>query len=150
MELIYQFFGLGHFFSTPVWNYLHASSDKPFLWMGITLLALSFLVTIAFYYWPINHPKFCNWWAWLVTALCCGALNLIVGWCMASHYLVRLNNKADALTGGRLSNPDTKFTAGDAFEVGFENMVLGILFFALFSLALNWWSRNAKYAPFRK
>lgn len=122
-----------------------------YVFIGIVTMIVSLLSTIAYYYWPINHPRFIKWWSWLIMAVGNGILCFITGAGYASYKIKHISEEIiDAFRNeSELSADFEGFADGCYWGFGLENFFISILFFALFSLLLNWGSSNAKYSPFK-
>ena len=122
-----------------------------YLTLGITTLDVSFLLCFAFYIWPLDHPRFKAWWAWLVTAASNSFLAFLIGLIYAR---VRFNNFDDpaleTLTYDLELDDTVWFRFTDYVSVGLANIFVALLFFIAFSLVLNWFGKATKYSPFRK
>ena len=49
--------------------------------IGLITIALSLLCILVYYY-VINHPRFSQWWHWLIVLIVSGIINLLIayGW----------------------------------------------------------------------
>lgn len=47
--------------------------------IGFTMLAVSLLVCLLYYY-IIDHPKLAKWWGWLIFLGSNAAVNFLIGW----------------------------------------------------------------------
>ena len=133
-----------------------------YLQLGITTLVISFLVCFAFYIWPLDHPRFKAWWAWLITAGVNSLLAFLIGLIYANVRLGEINDvdklKYHMVYNGDFEQEDytglvenvSNFNFGDYASVGLANIFAALLFFIFFSLCLNWFGKSTKYSPFRK
>lgn len=117
--------------------------------IGITTVVISFLIAIAFYIWPINHPRFKAWWAWLIMLL----VNVVINWALAFAFIqyrkTDIETSEDALY---LFTDDTTLSipVSQWMDFAFANLGVSIIFFIVASLVLNWFSTNCRLSPFRK
>lgn len=121
--------------------------------IGIIAAVISFLVAFAFYIWPINHPRFKAWWAWLLMLIVDAAINFGLTFAFIQHRISdiekigedALDNLPDVTDEETLSIP-----FGQWFDLAMSNVCVSVLFFILASLILNWFSTNCRFSPFRK
>lgn len=125
--------------------------SEAYLPLGIWTLVVSFLLCFAFYIWPLDHPRFKAWWAWLTTAGVNSLLAFLIGLIYSRHHLNYINGNED-LVSLINSNSDSLdlYSFGDYVSVGLANIFVALLFFVFFSLCLNWFGKSTKYSPFRK
>lgn len=133
-----------------------------YLQLGITTLVISFLICFAFYIWPLDHPRFKAWWAWLTTAGVNSLLAFLIGLIYAKvrlggidddaqlQYHMEHNNEYKQEDYTDLVTNFNDFNFGDYVSVGLTNVFVALLFFIFFSLCLNWFGKSTKYSPFRK
>ena len=118
--------------------------------MGWTTIAISFAVAIGFYIWPLNHPRFKAWWAWLIMFLLNAAVNFVTAFAFIGHRESDIEKAPDGealelfTDAAHLSIP-----FGQQIDLAFSNMMVGVMAFLVASLILNWFSVNCRYSPFR-
>lgn len=150
-----EFFGsiycwLEDFFGLELADYLWGESSplqesNMFIGIGLSMLCVSFIVTICYYY-VINHPRLNNWWGWLIFLGINALINFIIGWqWVLKDYYDHLMVKEDKATGNPVNLP---IYPDDIFAFGVTNMLNAILAFILFSYIIKWWSTNCSRAPF--
>lgn len=121
--------------------------------MGWTTIIISVILAVAFYIWPINHPRFKSWWSWLIMLGADIVINFILTFFFIKSRVDEINDYPDGEALDELG-----VSAGDYLEVAtrqcldlaFANIVVAIIFFCAASLCLTWFSSNAKYSPIRK
>lgn len=130
-----------------------------FTTLGIITLVVAFLLCFAFYIWPLDHPRFKAWWAWLTTAGFNSLLAFLIGLVYGKVRLGGFNGHDDILyhiihNGEEkleyYEQSDISFNLGDYASIGLTNIFVALLFFIFFSLCLNWFGKSTKYSPFRK
>lgn len=138
------------FFGEELANYLWGEASplqdsNMFIGIGMSMLAISFFVMVAFYY-IVNHPRLCNWWGWLIFVCVSAVVNFIVGWQWVLRHLYAGNMVApDPQTG--LDVP-LNIDEADCICFGVSNMILSILAVIIFSFIIKWKSTNVSQAPF--
>jgi xanthine/uracil permease len=111
-----------------------------YIMIGVVMAVITLLCVYAFYK-IIDHPRFSSWWAWIITWLSTGLINLLVGLGMVTYYV---RHASDDLV------PDNGFSSGDCWGLAFDNMVLCLILFFILSLIFMFFSTNCKYSPFRR
>lgn len=126
--------------------------------MGITAAAISLLVAVAFYIWPINHPRFKAWWSWLIMLVVNAGVNFGLTFAFISHRIAEINGNGDASEASEeaiaeltdenqnvLSIPFSQW-----LDLAWSNVFMSVMFFILASLIFTWYDGNCKYSPIRK
>lgn len=150
-----EFFGsiycwFEEFFGLDLANYLWGESSplqatNMFIGVGIVML-LSSLAFAVIYYYVLNHPKFNNWWGWLIFFGVNAFINFIWGWQrVLKDYYEGLMVTTDKATGKTVDLP---ISETDILAFGVTNMILGMLAFIIISYLIKWWSTNCSRAPF--
>ena len=117
--------------------------------IGITAAVISIAVAVAFYIWPINHPRFKAWWAWLIMLLTNALINFGLAFAFIQHRISDIEKSEDALA--LFTDEETlSIPLGQWFDLALSNACVSILFFAVASLICNWFSTNCRFSPFRK
>lgn len=121
--------------------------------VGTTTMFVSFIIAFAFYIWPINHPRFKAWWAWLVMLF----TNLIINFGMAFAFI---SWRISSIKGGSddlnnivseiIKKEELTFPFYEQLQFAMSNVWFGAICFVVASLILNWFSTNCKFSPFRK
>lgn len=124
--------------------------------VGITTILISFAVAIAFYIWPINHPRFKAWWAWLIMLF----VNLLVNFGLTFAMIkMRISSiigeeNADLIDTVLEKIPGDKenldFSFYEQLQFVMSNVLFSAICFVFASLIFNWFSTNCKFSPFRK
>ena len=141
---------LEDFFGLELANYLWGQSSPEqqsvmFIGIGMSMLGLSLLFMILFYY-VIDHPKLNNWWGWLIFLITNAVINFIVGWqWVLKDYYEGIMVKISAVTGEK---EDLLISETDMLAFGVTNMIDSIIAFIVFSYCFKWWSTNCSRAPF--
>lgn len=132
----------------------------------ITVFAISVVVAFVFYIWPIDHPRFKAWWAWLIMLGC----NLIIDFLLVlgisrarvsyiddlpidnneEAWARVLNVTEDSLPESVGSNLADSLSVGEYLDFAFINVLWALLFFVLASSVLMWLSNNCRLSPFKK
>lgn len=116
--------------------------------IGIVTAIISFLVAIAFYIWPINHPRFKAWWAWLIMLVCNAAINFGLAFAYIHHRVTDIEKSEDALV--EFSNSEILvLPTSQWIDFAFANLIVSVIFFVIASLILNWFSSNCRFSPVR-
>jgi len=121
--------------------------------IGLLTIVVVLIFVLAYYYLPLylfNHPRSNRWWNWLIILGLAGFVNFLI----ASIWTVNdfLNgNIGDCLIytrdeGGNIVVQHIYET--NCFLFGLSNIFISTLFFILFSILFERWSRNCKYSPF--
>lgn len=150
-----EFFGsiycwLEDFFGLELANYLWGEStplqdSNMFIGIGLTMLVLSLIVTVCYYY-VVNHPRLNNWWGWLIFLGVNAILNFVVGWqWVLKDYYADKMVITSKITGKQESLP---IDPSDILAFGVTNMIDAIIAFILISYIVKWWSTNCSRAPF--
>lgn len=150
-----QFFGsiyclFEDLFGLDLANYLWGisspeSQTNAFIGIGLTMFAIS-LFFVVLYYYMLNIPSLCVWWAWAIF----GAVNVIVNFFVGWQWVLNDYYDGKMVTIDPATNLKTPLNIGESEILcfGVSNMLLSLLAFFLFSLALKWWSRNCSHSPF--
>ncbi|GHV60084.1 hypothetical protein FACS1894182_14880 [Bacteroidia bacterium] len=141
-ETVYRWF-MG-FFGSPLAEKLSGYDSatetlqgaNQFVVIGIITLVITLAVVLLYYY-VLNHPRFNQWWSWLIALLFAGLINFAYGIATTIKYASE----------GNLGDADLIYMS-DCVGFGFANLIISALWFIVFSLAFKWWSRNCKYSPF--
>lgn len=139
-----DFFGLE--LADYMWGYKAVDvTTNQFIGIGITMLAISFAMVIAYYY-VVNHPRLNNWWGWLIFLGINAVINFIVGW----QWLQKDYYDNKMVTIDPATNQLIPLNIGESEILcfGVSNMILSIIAFILFSFIFKWWSSNCSRAPF--
>lgn len=137
--------------ATLVYDDGSVANTGAYLPLGIWTLVVSFLLCFAFYIWPLDHPRFKAWWAWLTTAGVNSLLAFLIGLIYSRHHLNDINGDEDLVSLiNSYSDELFPYSFGDYVSVGLANIFVALLFFIFFSLCLNWFGKSTKYSPFRK
>jgi len=115
--------------------------------IGFTVVAISLLIALAFYIWPLNHPRFKAWWAWLITLAANAAINFGLAFAFINHRI----NDIKKLGWDDLDNVDVTLSLPSSQWIDFAwaNLCVSIIFFVVAGLLLNWFSTNCRFSPFR-
>lgn len=117
--------------------------------IGITAAIISIVVAVAFYIWPINHPRFKAWWAWLIMLLTNALVNFGLAYAFIQHRISDIEKSGDALE--LFTDEETlSIPFGQWFDLALSNACVSIMFFIVASLIFNWFSTNCRFSPFRK
>lgn len=116
--------------------------------IGITATCISLAVAFAFYIWPINHPRFKAWWAWLIMLMINAIINFGLAFAFIHHRIKDIAKSEEALE---------VFTDKETLTIPFSqwmdfalsNICISVIFFVVASLILNWFSTNCRFSPFR-
>lgn len=150
-----QFFGsiyclFEDLFGLDLANYLWGlaspeSQTNAFISIGLTMFGIT-LFFVVLYYYIINLPRLCTWWAWSIFGGINALVNLFVGW----QWVLNDYYDGKMITIDPATNLKTPLNIGESEILcfGVSNMLLSLLAFFLFSLALKWWSRNCSHSPF--
>lgn len=124
--------------------------------IGITAAAISLLVAFAFYIWPINHPRFKAWWAWLIMLCLDLAINFGLAFAFLNHRITSIEGNQEIMdlisedqalekfVEEKISLPSSQW-----FDLALANVGVSLLFFIVASLILTWFSTSARFSPFR-
>lgn len=117
--------------------------------IGITAAIISIVVAVAFYIWPINHPRFKAWWAWLIMLLTNALVNFGLAFAFIQHRISDIEKSEDALE--LFTDEETlSIPFGQWFDLALSNACVSIMFFIAASLIFNWFSTNCRFSPFRQ
>lgn len=123
------------------------SSSFPLI--GFTAAVISIIAAIAFYIWPINHPRFKAWWAWLIMLLGSAVINFGLAFAFINHRILVIEQDAEALE--LFTEDATLFVPTWQWSVlALSNACVSAMFFIMASLIFNWFSSNCRFSPFRK
>lgn len=125
--------------------------------IGCTAAVVSFLVAFAFYIWPLNHPRFKAWWAWLIMLATNAVLNFGLAFAFIDHRLNSLanDNENEAIlqnitSSENIGSVKELIQGGEKMAMAWDNVWVSVIFFIIASLILNWFSVNCRYSPLRK
>ncbi len=150
-----EFFGniycwLEDFFGLELANYLWGQTaleqlSNMYIGIGLTMLLISLAIVVCFYY-VINHPRFNNWWGWLIFLGINAVVNFFVGWqwVLKDYY----DGKMVALEKTTGKVVDLSIFPSDILAFGVTNMIDSIIAFVVISYIIKWWSTNCSRAPF--
>lgn len=117
--------------------------------IGLITFSISLIIIIIFYY-IINHPRYCNWWSWLITMGINSLIALFVGYGIVMSKYVNgyihdtLMYQKDS-DGNILS---VLIGESNCWGFGIANIFIAMMFFIVLSFLLKWWSTSAKHIPF--
>ena len=101
--------------------------------LGLSLLIISALLMVAFYYYPINRPSFSRWYHWLIILLVNAAIQF----------------------GLAVIIPKNKFTSlgieeyhSEYYNFGIVSAFMSMILFIILSFMFRWWSTNCRRTPF--
>lgn len=133
-----------------LWGFDGSEYTLPNIYNSVGLVALivsSFF--FIFYYYILNHPRFNQWWSWLIVLAINGIVNFFIGYAWTvTDYLD--GNIADNLMYARNEDGDIisyLITKSDCWGFGVANFFVATLLFLLLTAGLKWWSRNCKHSP---
>ncbi len=117
--------------------YLNTFSDdlynnQIYLPVGWTLL-LSSLLSMAVFYYVINHPRFNRWYHWLLFTALIALINFAVAY-FTSHNEINLLYEEDPY--------NTQY-----YTFGLVNFLYTFIFSAICSFVIRWWSINSATTP---
>lgn len=116
--------------------------------IGIRAAVISFGI-LFFYYYILNHTRFCRWWSWLIILFVNGIVNLFIGYAWTVSNL--LDGKIpDVLVHARDENGQivaTLITELNCWGFGIANFIVATLFSILITFIIKWGSRNCKHSP---
>lgn len=119
--------------------------------VGITCAAISIALAVAFYIWPINHPRFKSWWSWLIMLALNAAINFGLAFAFLNHRIndiQKAENEVLEMFAGEEASEIT-ISSSAWMDFALANVGVSILFFAFASIILTWFSTNARLSPFR-
>lgn len=108
--------------------------NKIYIPVGIVMLLLS-LGGMVIYYYVINHPRFCRWYHWFLTAFVFCLVNFAVAYLMADGVVWDTYGTTDGFV-------------LQIITFAFANAFWTLLFSFAFSMGVKWKSTNAKHSPF--
>lgn len=157
-ETIYSWFS--GFYNSTLWDALSIITDDDdnvlfadhFWVIGLVAVIIATLVAVAFYVWPINHPRFKSWWSWLIMLVLAGALNFGIGWGMADYRVSNVNNRSEACAIILEDSEETledHIGAGDYLGFALSNLLVSCIFFSAVSIPLMFYKGAARLSPFR-
>jgi len=128
------------------------SNPNQFVSIGLITMLIS-LVVVWIYYYGIDHPRFNQWWSWLIMLFATAVTTLLFGFGKAYSHLYGGQIGECLLyvliydaNGKEISRTQQIFTA-NCWGFGIANMIIAISFFIIFSFCLKWWSRNCNHSP---
>lgn len=117
--------------------------------IGITAIIISILVAVAFYIWPINHPRFKAWWSWLIMLFVNAAINFGLTFAFIHHRIADIEKSEEALE--MFTDEETlSIPFSQWMDMALSNICVSILFFIVASLIFTWFHTNCRFSPFRK
>lgn len=127
-----------------LWGITSRDGANLYTGIGLWLMGISLAVAVVFYY-VINHPKFNNWWGWLIFMGINFAVNFVMGlqWTLTDLYAGKMV-VYDKVTKQAI----TFVTESNCLRFGVANALLAIVVFFIFSMIIKWWSKNVAHAPF--
>ena len=138
------------FFGLELANYLWGLSSsktaaKAFIGIGMIMLGITLAIAVLYYY-IINAPRLCTWWAWSIFGIVNAVVNFIVGW----QWVLTDKNAGKMVTVDPVTSDTIELSIGqpEMLAFGVSNMILSLLAFVLISLAIKWWSNNCSHSPF--
>lgn len=142
-------------------NAIHNDDDdlvlsSSFPTIGITAAVIAIAIAVAFYIWPINHPRFKAWWAWLIMLLTNALINFGLAFAFIQHRISDCEGDSEAFYIAcqwlNIEDPETLSSklSGQWFDLALSNAFVSMMFFAVASLIFNWFSTNCRFSPFRK
>lgn len=118
--------------------------------IGITTAIITLLVAFAFYIWPINHPRFKAWWAWLIMLFINAAINFGLGFAFINHRIKDIHNEKTGDAIEIFTEYETlSLPVAQWMDFSLADLCVSIMFFIIASLILNWFSTNCRFSPFR-
>jgi hypothetical protein len=125
------------------------SNPNIFYRVGFIMCGVSFGIAILYYY-VINHPRFAQWWHWLITLAVTAVINLFIAW--GTVYSDFINGViGDCMMYARDDKGEIisqLIYNSDCWMFGTANMIVSAGFFVIFSFIVKWWSAHAKHSPF--
>ncbi len=121
------------------------SPNNSFIGIGITMLAISLITVLTFYY-VVGHPRLSNWWGWLIFLGINSVINFIVGW----QWVLQDKYDGKMITIDPSTGIDIPLNIGESEILcfGVANLILSIFAFIVLSFIFKWWSTNCSSAPF--
>lgn len=119
--------------------------------VGLTCAAISIALAVAFYIWPINHPRFKSWWSWLIMLLVNAAINFGLAFAFLNHRINDIQKQDNEVLDMFAGEEATEITLSSSgwMDFAMANVGVSVLFFLFASLILTWFSSNARLSPFR-
>ena len=128
-------------------NFLYDTKDgMNYLIVGSVMLIISFVLPLL-YYNIIDKPNWSHWWCWIIVFVLNAFLNCWWGWQPVKQDLL---NGSMAVLNHKTGELETYVTETNCFMFGIATMILGVIFFCIFSYACHFFSTNCKYSPFTK
>lgn len=118
--------------------------------IGITALVISVLIAVAFYIWPINHPRFKAWWSWLIMLAINAAINFGLAFAFIQHRIGDINENSQEAIEVLTDDETLSIPFAQWMDFALSNLCVSVMFFIAASLVLMWFSTNCRYSPFRK
>lgn len=118
--------------------------------IGLTAAAISLLIAVAFYIWPINHPRFKAWWAWLIMLLTNAIINFGLTYAFINQRIMNITDDNNGAAELYEIDSDFSISFSEGFGLAWSNICVSIMFFIVASLIFNWFSTNCRLSPFRK
>ena len=120
--------------------------------LGITAAVISLVLAVAFYIWPINHPRFKAWWAWLIMLVTNAAINFGLTFAFIHSRVSSISNNEDyeGIMGLLELEEPLEVPFAQSMNLALSNVCVSVIFFIIVSLILNWFSTNCRFSPFRK
>lgn len=116
-----------------------------FMNIGIAMLAISAVVALIYYY-AINHPRWNNWWVWLIVMVVNFLINFLVGWQWTLYdYNQDLMQMWDAKNEELVK---LAISDGNMALFGVANGIISCIAFFISSMVMKWGSRNCSNSPF--
>jgi hypothetical protein len=125
------------------------SNPNMFNQVGLIMFFIS-LATALGYYYVLNHPRYSQWWHWLIAMLLTALINLFVayGW-VHSGFKSGVIGDCIMYTRDAAGNIISQLTrVADCWMFGVTNAIVSAGFFIVLSFIFKWWSSNAKHSPF--
>jgi len=139
------------FFGLPLADYLWGQASPAqvtniYIGIGLSMLCVSLLIVVLYYYVLNPSGKLSKWWGWLIFLAINGIINFVIGWQRTLYDL----NAGKMITIDPATNQEKPLEIYqiDCLNFGVSNMILACLWFFLFSLVLKWKSRNCSHTPF--
>ena len=141
-SLFEKWFGAGladHFFGFDCVTGEYSLSNQ-FNLIGLMTFIISLVSMIAYYYWPLDHPRFSKWWTWLIMLFVNSAICLFAGF-----YFANSDRKSGAISDCLMYFRDesgeilsTLITSAECWGFGLANSVIAAIFFFFLSMLFKW------------
>jgi len=118
--------------------------------IGVTAAIISIIVAVAFYIWPIDHPRFKAWWAWLIMLAINAVANFGLAFAFIHHRIGVIKMNPDALELFTDDEAELSISSTQWIDLALSNLCVSIIFFIVASLIFNWFSTSCRFSPFRK